>query len=98
MQPRGLGARRILISMQCRFVLTNWRSRGDRAGLMRPGAVSDSASDTHTHTHNPLHTYSLTPAAARHAARGALVQQLPLWGARDAASVQPTAGNSLLQY
>lgn len=45
MRPHGLRTGCILIFMQCRFVLTNWRTRGDRAGLIRTGAVSN----THTH-------------------------------------------------
>lgn len=51
MQPRGLSVGCLLISMQRGFVLTNWRTRGDRAGLIRTGAASATCALTHAHTH-----------------------------------------------
>lgn len=113
MQPRGLSVGCLLISMQRGFVLTNWRTRGDRAGLIRTGAASATCALTHAHTQTDpqptilLHTPGRTPLLAiplrhtslRHAAARCVapVQQLPLLGAREAARVQPSIGNSLLR-
>lgn len=49
MQLHGLRAGCILISMRCRFVVTNWRTRGDRAGLIKSAAVSNTHTYTYTH-------------------------------------------------
>lgn len=76
-------------------------------GLVRraPCALSHTQTDPqptillHSPGRTPLLAIPLRRTSLRHAAarRGAPVQQLPLLGAREAARVQPSIGNSLLR-